>query len=179
MLTISIKATQLKPLQAEPSPAEYTSSTCESPCYNERRTTYAFHASGHPAIRSTHPTTLEITTEEHLTRRGDCIIAVNASKGLTDLPGEIRKTLSTAGGMARMTLLVGSHRFTVEGRGAVGLSLSHPRDLVVRKSGFASDRTLMVNADKAAADIPRDMVQLLRDPVQRITVEISIMTQSG
>ncbi len=140
---------------------------------------FLFHASGHPAIRSTHPTTLEITTEERLTRRGDCIIAVNASKGLADLPREIRKTLSTAGGMARMTLVVGAHRFAVEGRGAMGLSHSHPTDIVVRKSGFVSDRTLMVKADKAAADIPRGMVQLLRDPTQRITVEISTLTGSG
>ena len=140
---------------------------------------YIFHAYGHPEIRSTHLTTLEITREEHLTRRGDCIIAVKASRGLADLPGQIRKTLSRSGGMARMTLVVGSQRFTVEGKGAMGLSLSHPRDIVVRKSGFASDRTLMVNADKAAVDIPRDMVQLLRDPVQKIIVEISILTQWG
>ena len=140
---------------------------------------FAFHAYGHPAIRSTHPTTLEITTEEHLTRRGDCIIAVKASKGLTDLPAEIREMLSTAGGKAIMTLLVGSHRFTIEGQGAIGLSLSHSTDMVVRKSGFASDRTLMVNADKAAADIPRNMVQLLRDPAQKITIEISTLTRLG
>ena len=140
---------------------------------------FVFHAYGHPAIRSTHPRTLEITTEEHLTRGGDCIIAVNASKGLADLPRDIRKTLSTAGGMARITLLVGSHRFTVEGAGAMGLSHSHPTDIVVRKSGFVSDRTLMVKADKAAVDISRDMVQLLRDPVQRITIEISTLTGSG
>jgi hypothetical protein len=137
-----------------------------------------FHAFGHPAIQSTHPTTLEITTEEHLTRKGDCIIAVKASKGLADLPREIRKTLSTSVGMARMTLIVGSHRFAIEGRGAIGLPLSHPTDIVVRKSSFMSDRTLMVKADKAAADIPRNMVQLLRDPAQRITVEISTLARS-
>ena len=139
---------------------------------------FILHAYGHAAIRSTHPTTLEITREEHLTRRGDCIIAVNASKGLADLPSDISKTLSTSDGMARMTLLVGSHRFTVEGAGAMGLSHSHPTNLVVRKSGFVSDRTLMVKADKAAVDIPRDMVQLLRDPAQRITIEISTLTGS-
>ncbi len=139
---------------------------------------FIFHAYGHPEIRSTHLTTLEITTEEHLTHRGDCIIAVNASKGLTDLPQEIRNALSASDGIVRMTLVVGSHRFATKGRGALGLSLSHPTDIVVRKSGFVSDRTLMVKADKAAADIPRDVVQLLRDPAQRITVEISTLTRS-
>ncbi len=140
---------------------------------------FVFHAYGHPAVRSTHPTTLEITAEEHVTRSGDCIIAVKASKGLADLPGEMKKVLSTPEGVARMTLVAGSHRFTVEGRGAMGLSHSHPTDIVVRKSGFVSERTLMVKADKAAADIPRGMVQLLRDPARRITVEISTLTGSG
>ncbi len=139
---------------------------------------FIFYAFGHTAIRSTHPTTLEITTEKQLTRGGDCIIAVKASKGLFDLPREIRKTLSTADGMARMTLVVGSNRFTVEGRGATGLLLTHPTDIVVRKSSFVSDRTLMVKADKAAADIPREMVQLLQNPAQRITVEISTLVGS-
>ncbi len=139
---------------------------------------FIFYAFGHAAIRSTHPTTLEITTEEHVTRRGDCIIAVKASKGLADLPREIRRTLSTADGMVRVTLVVGSDRFTVEGRGATGLSLTHPTDIVVRKSNFVSDRTLMVKADKAAADIPREMVQLLRNPAQKVTVEISTLVGS-
>ncbi len=103
---------------------------------------------------------------------------MKASKGLADLPPEIKKTLSKADGMVRMTLLVGSHPFTVEGRGALGLSHSHPTDIVVRKSNFVSDRTLMVKADKAAANIPLDMVQLLRDPSQRITIKISTFTGS-
>ncbi len=149
------------------------------PCRNETRTTHVFQASGHPAIRSTHPTTLEITTEENMTRRGDCIIAVKASAGLVDLPPEIKKTLSKADGIVRMTLLIGSHCFTVEGRGALGLSHSHPTDIVVRKSNFVSDRTLMVKADKAAADIPRDFVQLLRNPAQKIMIEITALTESG
>ncbi len=78
-----------------------------------------------------------------------------------------------------MTIFIGYHRFTVEGRGAMGLSLSHPTDIVVRRSGFASDRTLMVKADKAAADIPRDFVQLLRNPAQKIMIEITALTESG
>src|SRR2546428_5177753 len=39
-----------------------------------------FHAYGHPAILSTHPTTLEITTSHELSHRGDCIVAVRHSR---------------------------------------------------------------------------------------------------
>ena len=33
---------------------------------------------GHPEVRGEHKTTMEITTEKHLTEKGDCIIGVNA-----------------------------------------------------------------------------------------------------
>ncbi len=61
----------------------------------------------------------------------------------------------------------------VDGRGDPRLTFSHETDLVVRKSGFISDRTLMIHADKSSMDIPRDMVRLLQDPTSRVTVEIS------
>jgi len=61
----------------------------------------------------------------------------------------------------------------VEGRGDPRLTFSHQTDLVVRKSGFISDRTLMIHTDKSSMDIPRDMVRLLQDPTCRVTVEIS------
>ncbi len=99
--------------------------------------------------------------------------------GLNDMPRTITKVLSTPSGRARLTLRVDSLLFTVEGRGARGLSFSHPTDLVVRKSGFVSDRTLMVHADKAAIDIPRELVKLLRDPKKRVTIEISALTPAG
>lgn len=75
-----------------------------------------------------------------------------------------------------MVLRVGSLRFTVEGRGTRGLTFSHPTDLVVRKSGFVSDRTLMVHADGAAIDIPRELVRSLQDPGTRLTIEVSTLT---
>ena len=45
--------------------------------------------------------------------------------------------------------------------------------MVVRKSAFISDRTLMIHADKSSIDIPRDMVRMLQDPKNIVTVEIS------
>lgn len=132
-----------------------------------------FQAYGHPAILSTHPTTLEITTRHELTHRGDCIVAVRSSGAVQNLPADLRRVLSSSSGRARLALRVASFEFTVEGRGDPRLTFSHQTDLVVRKSGFISDRTLMILADKSSMDIPRDMVRLLQDANNRVTVEIS------
>ncbi|MCD6301577.1 MAG: DUF371 domain-containing protein, partial [Staphylothermus sp.] len=48
---------------------------------------------GHPNIRATHKTTLEITKEPHVTPRGDCIIAVNATKATKDLDPELKNII--------------------------------------------------------------------------------------
>ena len=63
--------------------------------------------------------------------------------------------------------------FTVEGIGSTGLTFTDPHEIVVRKSGFVSGRTLMVYSNKAAVDIPRRVVKLLQDPAETVTIEIS------
>lgn len=135
---------------------------------------FRFYARGHPAVLSTHPTTLELTRELSLSNNGDCIIAVGSSAGLRDLPEPMRNALSSEVCKARLTLKLDLHRFAIEGRGATGLTLSHPTDMVVRKSGFVSDRTLMVHADRAAADLPRSFVELLRDPRRKVLVDLAV-----
>jgi len=72
-------------------------------------------------------------------------------------------------------MVVGPHTFEVKAEGDPRLELSHPHDIVVRRSDFTSDRTLAVHADGAAKNIPRDMVRLLRNPetVGRIEIEVT------
>jgi len=137
---------------------------------------FRFYARGHHAVLSTHPTTLELTKEATLGKNGNCIIAVGSSAGLRDLPQAMKNALSSESSTARLTLMIGGHRFSTEGHGAQGLTFSHPTDIVVRKSGFLSDRTLMVHADRVAADLPRSLVKLLQDPGQKILVELAVET---
>ena len=135
---------------------------------------FNFEARGHAGILSTHPTTLEITRDRDLTERGNCIVAVGSSVGLQDMPAATKKALSTDLCRARLTLEIGDQNFSVEGRGDSALTFSHPSEFVIRKSGFISDRTLMVHANRAAADIPRPFVRLLQDPTQRILVKLEV-----
>lgn len=125
-------------------------------------------------VRSTHPTTIEITTEEYLTENGDCIIGVGAAKGCAELDESIKEGLRKMDTPVTLRILAGDQTFQVNARGDPRLGLSHPHDMVIRKSDFISERTLAVHADSAAIGIPRRMVRLLRDPktVGRLEIEV-------
>jgi len=129
-------------------------------------------ASGHPKIRASHRTTLEITKEADLTERGDCIVATSASKGAADLSPEFTKLVKNNAARVVLRIKVANRSETITGRGDRRLLLSHSNDLVVRKSDYVCPRTLMVRADRSASDLSRQFVRVLRDRSSRIVVEI-------
>ncbi len=133
----------------------------------------AFH--GHPLVLALHPTTIEITTEDHLTERGDCIVGVGAERGCAQLNDAVKAGIRRKSSRVLVRLVVGSDSFAFSAGGDPRLTLAHPHDVVVRKSHFVSDRTLAVGANAAAKDIPRRMVASLRDPgtVGYLEVEVS------
>jgi hypothetical protein len=126
-------------------------------------------------VRSLHPTTIEVTTEEFLTEKGDCIVGVGAAKGCAGLDARVKEALRRRGSMVTIRLAVGTYSFSVRASGDPGLQLSHEHDMVIRRSDFISDRTLAIRADAAAKDIPRGMVNLLRNPgtVGRFEIEVA------
>ena len=113
-------------------------------------------------VTALHPRTIEVTTEEHLTERGDCIIGVGADKGCAGLAEELKSALRVKGTKVTLGILVGDERFEVNALGDPRLSLSHSRDIVLRTSNFVNERTVAVCADRAADDIPRRMVERLK-----------------
>lgn len=115
-------------------------------------------------VSGRHPTTIEITTEEHLTERGDCIIGVRAAKGCAQLSEGVKAGIRTGSSLVLLRFVVGPESFLVTAAGDPRLTLSHPHEIVVRKSEFVSDRTIAVRADAAANDFPRRMIAKLRDP---------------
>jgi hypothetical protein len=116
--------------------------------------------------------TFEITKDEHLTRRGDCVIAVQATKGLGELSPELRNLCRRDDARIIVELRGAGIYDSIEGRGSADLSLSHSSEIVGRKSAYVSDRTLMVGANKAASDIDRELVCALRSPDTRLDVRI-------
>ncbi|HXV45612.1 MAG TPA: DUF371 domain-containing protein [Nitrososphaera sp.] len=130
---------------------------------------------GHPNIRSLHGKTVEITKDESLTLRGDCIIGVRASKACADLDEVLRRRLRSNDSVVKIEIMVGSESFVINGRGDERFTLQNPHDIVIRKTNFVCPRTMSVKCDKASSDVPRKMVKMLQDKdakgIFRIAIE--------
>jgi hypothetical protein len=128
---------------------------------------------GHENIQATHKTTFEFTKEAHLSRKGDCIIAVATDKALADLSGEFKEKLRKA--HSKLTILIEANGIIekVNAYGSQQLILTHPTDMVIRKSDYVCTRTLAVHADKAARDLSRDLVEKLKDPKQKVKITLT------
>jgi hypothetical protein len=142
-----------------------------NPNYTEKAEE-SFEARGHHNVLSTHKTTIMITKDENLTKRGDCIVAVNAEKGLSDLSDELKKIIKNEKSKIIFTLEAKGQRIKVNGYGHPDLSLTDPKEIVLRKSNYISNRTLMINANIAASDIPSEFIQLLQTSENEIIVTI-------
>jgi len=129
---------------------------------------------GHENIRATHRTTLEFTKDKHLSKKGDCIVAVAADKALADLSPQFKENLRKPN--AKLTLLIeaGGIAEQVQAYGSQQLILSHPIDAVIRKSSYICSRTLAVSADKAANDLPKELVEKLKNPKQKIRITLMV-----
>lgn len=130
-------------------------------------------ARGHGNIIAGHRTTLEFTRERELSLRGDCIVAVSADKGCAGLSEEFKRKLRSDDARLEITIECAGVREKVAARGHRNLLLTHPADMVVRKSEFICPRTLAIKADKAACDLSREFVSVLKEgnPV-RITLRV-------
>ena len=131
-------------------------------------------ARGHENIQATHETTFEITKEATLTKRGNCIIAVEATKGAADLPIEFKEAARKMGAQITVTIEAGELREIVRSRGSPRLLFTHPTDLVVRKSDHVCGRTLAIRADKAASDLSRKLIEKIQDSSQRIRITLAV-----
>ncbi|MBC7120928.1 MAG: DUF371 domain-containing protein [Candidatus Methanosuratus sp.] len=135
-----------------------------------------FLAEGDCKITAKHQTTLEITREELRTKKGDCIIATRSAIGLADLPEDMKRALRTDGAKVTLWIEAGGISDAVKGRGSSKLTLESETDMVARKSAYVCGRTLMVNSDKSASEIRRDLVRLIaKDGAEiKLTIEVKI-----
>ena len=131
-------------------------------------------ARGHENIRSTHETTFEITKESSLTKRGDCIIALSATKGASDLCPEFKEAAKREGAQITISIEAGDVKEIVKAEGSPRLTFLHPTDLVVRKSDYICSRTIAIKADKAAADFSRELVGKMQNPGQKIKITFAL-----
>lgn len=131
-------------------------------------------AYGHENIQATHESTFEITKEAQISKRGNCIIAVSADKAVADLRPEFKENLRKENAKTTMLIEAGEVVEVVNALGNPRLILTHPTDMVVRKSNYVCSRTLAIRADKAACDLSRKLVEKLKNPKQKVKIILTI-----
>ena len=122
-----------------------------------------FFANGHQNIIGEHRTTVEITTESFLTKRGTCIVGVQANLSLRRLGEEFKTLASSIDTQIILRMRVEDFVEEISGTGSPGLTYSDDVSIVARTSSFECERTVMVNADKAASDLNRQFVEKLKN----------------
>lgn len=136
--------------------------------------TEIIEARGHENVQSTHKTTLEITKGTTLTTRGNCIVAVAATKGAADLNPKFKNAARKEGAKITVVIRADDVAEIVRASGSPQLSFTDPMDLVVRKSKYICGRTIAVRADKAANDLSRELIEKMRDPFQEVKITLQI-----
>ncbi len=131
-------------------------------------------ARGHLNILATHRTTLEITKETELTKRGDCIIAVGATKAAADLSAAFKEAAKREDAEIIILIETDEERETVKANGSPKLSFGHTTDMVIRKSSYVCNRTIAIRADKAAINLSRKPIEKLRNPSQKIRITLTV-----
>ncbi|AEM57930.1 conserved hypothetical protein [Haloarcula hispanica ATCC 33960] len=121
------------------------------------------HAQGHENVSGEHASTLEVTSDDFLTPAGDCILAIEADRVPADFDSEFVTACQDADATITATIEAGEQTVTVTGTGHPDLSFENDRSHVLRTSDYVDDRTVMVNADTAAGDVDRDLVEALAD----------------
>lgn len=130
-------------------------------------------AYGHENILCTHNTTIELTKENCLTRRGNCILGINASKACNDLNDGLKKILKK-GRKLKITIKANQFTDTFYGYGNKDLTLMDNSDIVFRKSDFICGRTLLINCTKSSHELNRELVQEIRNLHNKFSLTFEI-----
>ena len=118
-------------------------------------------ARGHPLVLGTHPTTFEVTAEDHVTINGNCIIGIAADKGCLGLSPAFKSVLAHDEAVLVTRIDCGGVVAEIRSRGSSQMMLNHPTDLVWRKSTFVCGRTIGILSDTVALTLPRNLISNL------------------
>jgi len=131
------------------------------------------YAWGHTNILCTHRTTIEITKGKNLTKKGDCVLAVNASKACFDLTPDL-KNLIKKGKMFKVKLKVDEVQDFFYGFGNNKLKMLDKTDMVFRKSVFICDRTVLINCSKSSKELSRKLIDKLKHPKIKLSITFEV-----
>ncbi len=135
-------------------------------------------AYGHENILCTHSTTIEITKEKSLTKKGNCIIGIDASKACFDLNRSLKKKIKD-GCKIKITLKLENFQDSFFGFGSKEMRLLDKNEMVFRKSKFICDRTVLINCTKSSEDINRELIEKLKVPGNKLSIIFEINERNG
>ena len=135
---------------------------------------FVFYCRGHSNVRATHKTTLEFTKDENLSSKGDCIIGVSSSESLDSFPLELKRKIMSSEAIIYVKLEVEKYSDLIKGYGNSKLELNDDNAIVIRKSNFICSRTLMINSDKAAININKQIILKMKNPENKMKVTVMV-----
>ncbi|MFX1280640.1 MAG: DUF371 domain-containing protein [Promethearchaeota archaeon] len=127
------------------------------------------YAWGHEKMMCTHRTTIEITKDKNMSKQGDCIIGVSASKACVDLSKKLKIQIKDEKKI-KVILKVDEIQDSFYGYGNRRLQLLDRNDMVFRKSNFICERTALINCSKSSIEIDRDLIKSLRNSNKKLSI---------
>lgn len=119
-------------------------------------------AIGHENVRATHESTIEVTTDDWLTPAGDCIVGIEADSAPSSFDDAFVAAAQSVDATITLELEADGAVDRTRGRGDPQLTFASDRCLIARTSSSVGDRTVLVEADTAAAGLDRDFVSALQ-----------------
>lgn len=128
---------------------------------------------GHRNVTSHHKSTFEITRDAEIGPTADCIIGVDMDKTMLNFPHNFKDRIADSNTKIIVELETENGHDVITGFGHENLTLTHPTDIVIRKSDFTCPRTLMINADKAARDLDENLIEDLKnEKIMEVTIKL-------
>lgn len=141
---------------------------------SQKTTLEVIWAFGHSNIQGIHPTTLMFTKDIHVSKNGDCIVAMASDKSVADLSVQFKEELRKPNAKVTIIIEAGDLKEEIKAFGSPKLCLCHPTDIVIRKSDYVCNRTLAVKADKSSLDLSRALIEKLKNPQGRVKITLTV-----
>ena len=132
------------------------------------------NATGHPFIQCSHSTTIELTKDDYLTKKGTCILGIKASKACFDLTPELKRKILN-GDKIEVIIKAGDIFDSFYGYGSKSLTLLSKKDMVFRTSNFICERTVLIKCTKSSFDLNRSLIKKLTNVDQQISIDFKVI----
>ena len=134
---------------------------------------FKIKSKGHKNVSSLHKSTFEITKDLEIGPTADCIIGVDMDDSMLDFPQEFKDKIANPNTKIIVLLDTPNAHDEIIGWGHEDLTLTHPTDIVCRKSDYVCSRTLMIRSSKAACDLDLDLINDLKnEEILEVTIKI-------